>query len=68
MSIRMTYDRDVDVLLVALSKRSIDHAEEMGPVIVHFSKDDKPVALEILDARQFMTRAAALSASASTHR
>ena len=64
MNLHMTYDPSVDVLLVEVSKRSIDHAEELGPVIVHFSKDDKPVALEILDASQFVTQATATSLSA----
>jgi len=57
----MRYDPEVDVLLVEVSKRPIDHAEEMGPVIVHFTEDDKPVALEILDASQFVTQATATS-------
>jgi len=64
----MTYDPQVDVLLVELSKRSIDHAEEMGPVIVHFAKDDKPVALEILDASQFVTQATSTSLLAKSRR
>ena len=67
MSLHMTYDPTVDVLLVEVSKRSIDHAEELGPLIVHFSKDDKPVALEILDASRFVTQATATSLSAMTH-
>ena len=66
MSLHMTYDPTVDVLLVEVSKRSIDHAEELGPLIVHFSKDDKPVALEILDASRFVTQATATSLSAKT--
>ena len=61
MSLHMTYDPAVDVLLVEVSKRPIDYAEEMGPVIVHFTKDHKPVALEILDASQFVTQATAAS-------
>jgi len=61
MSLHMKYDPQVDVLLIEVSKRPIDHAEELGPVIVHFTKDDKPVALEILDASQFVTQATAAS-------
>lgn len=61
MNLHMNYDPQVDVLLVEVSKQPIDHAEEMGPVIVHFSKRDKPVALEILDASQFVTKATAAS-------
>ena len=61
MSLHMTYDPEVDILLVEVSKRPIDHAEELGSVIVHFTKDHKPVALEILDAGQFVTKATAAS-------
>ena len=63
MNLHMTYDPKVDVLLVEVSKRAIDYAEEMGPVIVHFAKNHKPVALEILDASQFVTQATAASLS-----
>ena len=61
MSLRMKYDAQVDILLVEVSKRPIDYAEEMGSVIVHFTKQHKPVALEILDASQFVTQATATS-------
>lgn len=64
MSLRMKYDPNVDILLIEVSKRSIDYAEELGSVIVHFTKDHKPVALEILDASQFVTQATATSLSA----
>ena len=67
MSLHMRYDPEVDVLLVEVSKRPIDHAEEMGSVIVHFAKDDKPVALEILDASQFVTKATAASLLTKPH-
>ncbi len=68
MNLRMRYDPAVDVLLVEVSKRPIDYAEEMGPVIVHFTKDHKPVALEILDASQFVTQATAASLLAKSDR
>ena len=51
---KMRYSRDVDVLLVELSDDSIDHAEESGRFIVHFSKKGDPVLLEIFDAKQFV--------------
>ena len=61
MKLHMTYDPGVDILLVEVSKRPIDYAEELGPVIVHFTKRHKPVALEILDASRFVTQATAAS-------
>lgn len=51
---RIRYSKDVDALLIELSQGTIDHAEESGQVIVHFTKKGEPVLLEILDARDFL--------------
>lgn len=51
---KIKYSKDVDALLVELSKEAIDHAEESGPFIVHFSKTGVPVLLEILNAKDFV--------------
>lgn len=51
---RIKYSKDVDVLLIELSDKSIDYAEESGPFIVHFTKTGEPVLLEIQDARNFL--------------
>ena len=53
---RIKYSKDVDALLVELSDKPIDYAEEEGQIIVHFTKDGEPVLLEILDAKEFMMR------------
>ena len=55
---KVNYNREEDILTVETAAGKIDHAEEMGPVIVHFTKDDKPVVLEILDASKFLDLAA----------
>ncbi|GIU70808.1 MAG: hypothetical protein KatS3mg003_0287 [Candidatus Nitrosocaldaceae archaeon] len=39
------YDRDEDVLLLELSNGKIDHAEEYDNMIIHFTKDKKPVLM-----------------------
>ena len=44
------YDHEADVLSWELSGTKIDHAVEMGNMIVHFSPKNIPVLLEILDA------------------
>ncbi|MDO8523388.1 MAG: DUF2283 domain-containing protein [bacterium] len=46
----MKYDSEADVLSWELSGAKIDHAVEMGKMIVHFSPKNIPVLLEILDA------------------
>lgn len=51
---KIRYSKDADVLLIKLSDKAIDYAEEEGQVIIHFSKDDEPVLIEILDAKEFV--------------
>ncbi len=48
------YSKDVDILTVKVSDDPVSYAEEAGPFIVHFSKERKPVLLEILDAKDFV--------------
>jgi len=52
---RVRYDREVDILMCELTDEPIEYAEEAGPIIVHFTKDGRPVMLEILDASKFIT-------------
>lgn len=48
---KISYDSDADVLSMESAGRSvIDHAEEMGGLVVHFSKKNRPVLVEILEA------------------
>ncbi|MBI5057631.1 MAG: DUF2283 domain-containing protein [Nitrospirae bacterium] len=51
---KIRYSKDVDALMVELSDKPIDYAEEEGQVIVHFSHDGEPVLIEILDAKEFV--------------
>jgi uncharacterized protein YuzE len=51
---KIRYDREEDIVTFDVSSKNIDHAEEIGPIIVHFSKQGKPVLLEILDASEFI--------------
>ena len=52
---RIKYNREDDVLLIEILDEEIDYAEEAGNMIIHFSKDGKPVLIEILDASEFLT-------------
>lgn len=54
---KISYDRKSDIMMLEISAEPIDHAEEIGPIIVHFTKEKKPVLLEILDASEFLTQA-----------
>lgn len=51
---KIRYSKEVDALLVEVSDKQIDYAEEKGGIIIHFSKDGEPVLLEILDAKDFI--------------
>ncbi|OGI59871.1 hypothetical protein A2814_01785 [Candidatus Nomurabacteria bacterium RIFCSPHIGHO2_01_FULL_38_19] len=44
-------------MTVEVSNKPIDYAKEIGNVVVHFTKKDKPVFFEILDASKFFTKA-----------
>ena len=51
---RIKYSKDVDILVIELSKKKIDYAGESGQIIIHFTKKGEPVILEIQDARNFL--------------
>ena len=54
---KIRYDRYVDILMIDQGKQgdTIDYAEQLGFVIAHFTKEGKPVLIEILDATKFLT-------------
>jgi len=48
---KISYDPDADVLAFAQpTKARIDYAQELGNFVVHFTKDGRPVLIEVLDA------------------
>lgn len=51
---KISYDKENDILMYEITAETIDYAEEVGPIIVHFTKDGKPVLIEILDASEFI--------------
>ena len=51
---KVRYSKDVDILLLELSDEAVDHAEEAGQFVVHFSRRGTPVLLEIQGAREFL--------------
>ncbi|MDI6591762.1 MAG: DUF2283 domain-containing protein [Patescibacteria group bacterium] len=52
--IKIKYDPESDVLSWEISKRPIDYAIEIGNMILHFSSENIPVYIEILEARKFL--------------
>jgi uncharacterized protein YuzE len=48
---KLKYDSESDVLLVVVSESGkLSHAEEMGDIVIHLSKDGRPLFLEVLNA------------------
>ncbi|WP_121969680.1 DUF2283 domain-containing protein [Leptolyngbya sp. BC1307] len=51
---KISYSKDVDVLLIELSDEAIAYAEDDGQVILHYSEDDRLLLVEVLDFRRLM--------------
>ena len=52
---KISYSKDIDVLLIELSNEPIAYAEDEEQVILHYSQDAKLVLVEILDFQRFMS-------------
>lgn len=53
---KLHYDREEDILMLEMAgEGTIDHAEQSGPFIAHFSEDGRLLLLEILDASEFLS-------------
>ena len=48
------YDPESNVLSVTVAKTKFDYATELGDLIIHFDKKNRPVYLEILNASKFL--------------
>ena len=51
---KMIYEPEDDVLNIWLSRKPIDYAEQTGDVIVHFTKNNEAVYIEVLDASKLL--------------
>jgi uncharacterized protein YuzE len=52
---KISYNKDVDAILIELSNAPISYAEADGDVILHYSQDDKLILVEILDFRRLLS-------------
>lgn len=58
---KISYEPEADVLSVEISREApIDFAKELGNVVVHFTKHNMPVLIEVLNASQFVAQATKL--------
>lgn len=62
---QVVYEPEDDVLNIWLSKKPIDYAQDKNGVIVHYTKDNQPVYIEILDATKFLRRSKGSSVRSS---
>ena len=54
---KVRYDQEEDILMIETTEnQTIDHAEQGGSLISHFSADGQMVLLEILDASEFLAQ------------
>lgn len=51
---KMICEPEADVFSWEITGRPIDHAKEIGNVVVHFTKDNTPVLIEILEASKLL--------------
>lgn len=50
---KISYDAETDIVICRIARGRIDHAEEKGPLIVHFDPKNRPLLLEIQGASKF---------------
>jgi len=54
---KLSYDREEDILMIeVIPEGVVDHAEQAGPLIAHFTETGRLVLLEILDASEFLSQ------------
>ena len=53
---RITYEPEADVLTWEITNQPIDFAKEIGNIVVHFTKQNIPVLIEILEASSFIKK------------
>ena len=53
---KVKYYKEDDLLAVRLSKRQYKAAEKVGPFIIHYDDNRKPILLEILNASKLLEK------------
>jgi hypothetical protein len=58
---KINYEPEADVLTYEMTNQPIDYAQEIGSIVVHFTKNNIPVLVEILEASKFLKKAEKLT-------
>lgn len=53
---KISYEPEADVLMWEIADSPIAHAKEIGNIVVHFTKNNVPVLIEILEAGKFLAK------------
>lgn len=53
---KISYEPEADILLWEIADKPIDYAKEIGNIVVHFTKNNVPVLIEILEASKFLAK------------
>ena len=53
---KISYEPEADVLMWEITEKPIDFAKEVGNIVVHFTKNNIPVLIEILEASKFLVK------------
>ena len=54
---KIDYEPEADVLTLELTGQKIDYAKEVGNFVIHFTEQNIPVLVEILEATSFLKKA-----------
>ena len=54
---KIHYEPEAEVLTYEITNQPIDYAKEIGNIVVHFTKNNIPVLVEILEATKFLKKA-----------
>jgi len=52
---KISYNKDVDAILIELSNAPISYAKADGDVILHYSQHDKLILVKILNFRRLLS-------------
>ncbi len=52
--LKIEYYKDGDVLVIKMGQKPYEYAEMEGSLIIHYSSDDKPVRIEVLNASRLL--------------
>ncbi|MDO8676189.1 MAG: DUF2283 domain-containing protein [Candidatus Azambacteria bacterium] len=53
---KISYEPEADVLMWEITDKPIAFAKEIGNIVVHFTKNNIPVLIEILEASKFLSK------------